>query len=452
MSPMRPNVLLLCLSVIAFAPGGQAQPQWKAGVAKVAITPTESIWMAGYASRTKPSEGVQTDLYLKALALDDGSGKPAVFVTSDLIGFRKKVADAIAEGCEKQYGLTRDRLVLNSSHTHSGPIVGDFDPPAGYEQQREVVRRYNNGLIEKAVVTIGVAIKNIAPVRLEFAQGFAGFAVNRRRDHPGTRGLPGVVDHDLPVLAVRNPDGALLAILFGYACHNTTLGAYQINADYAGYAQRALEKQYPGATALFVLGCAADANPLPRYQGTDPALAHYSLELVEMYGRILAASTDLTLHGKMKRIEGPLRTAFERVDVAFQTPPSREELLSWSKGKDADRRAEADRMLKALERNGKLPDHYPYPVEVWHFGKTLKLIALGGEVVADYSLRLKAQYGWEDTWVAGYSNDVFAYIPSVRVLKEGGYETWGGDGGPFHPSIEEIIGAKVQDLVKQTAR
>jgi len=171
-----------------------------------------------------------------------------------------------------------------------------------------------------------------------------------------------------------------------------------------------------------------------------------------MYGRILAASTDLTLHGKMKHIEGPLRTAFERVDIAFQPPPSREELVSWSKSKDADHRAEADRMLKALDRNGKLPDRYPYPVEVWQFGKSLKLIALGGEVVADYSLRLKAQYGWEDTWVAGYSNDVFAYIPSVRVLKEGGYETWGGEGGPFHPSIEEIIVAKVQDLVKQTTR
>src|SRR5262249_33446446 len=150
----------------------------------------------------------------------------------------------------------------------------------------------------------------------------------RRRDHPGTRGLPGVVDHDLPVLAVRNPDGTLRAVLFGYACHNTTLGAYQINADYAGYAQRALEGAYPGATALFVLGGAPDANPLPRYQGTDPALFHYSLELVQMYGKILATSVDLTLHGKMKRVEGPLRTAFERVAVPFQTPPAREELLA----------------------------------------------------------------------------------------------------------------------------
>ena len=69
-------------------------------MAKVAITPTESIWMAGYGARTKPSEGVQTDLYLKALALDDGTGRPSVLVTSDLVGLRRQVADGIAERCE----------------------------------------------------------------------------------------------------------------------------------------------------------------------------------------------------------------------------------------------------------------------------------------------------------------------------------------------------------------
>jgi hypothetical protein len=146
-----------------------------------------------------------------------------------------------------------------------------------------------------------------------------------------------------------------------------------------------------------------------------------------------------------------LKTAFERVDLPFQTPPSREELRAWAKDKDENLRAVSARMSKAIEREGKLPDHYPYPVEVWQFGRSLKLIALGGEVVADYSLRLKARYGWEDTWVAGYSNDVFAYIPSLRVLKEGGYEARGSDGGPFHPAIEEIIAAKVHDLVRQTA-
>jgi neutral ceramidase len=249
---------------------------------------------------------------------------------------------------------------------------------------------------------------------------------------------------------VRNPDGSLRAVMFGYACHNTTLGAYQINADYAGYAQEALEKTNAGATALFVQGCGADANPLPRYQGTDPALAHYSLELVTMYGRILAAAVDLVLHGKMKPVAGPLRTAFERVNIPFQAPPSRTQLQERLKSKDSNLRTQAERMLRVLERDGKLPDHYPDPVQVWQFGPTLKFIALGGEVVADYALRFKERYGWENTWVSGYSNDVFAYVPSARVLKEGGYEAQGADGGPFSASAEEIIVDKVQELVQRT--
>src|SRR5689334_15313066 len=122
--------ILFCLWMAVCA---NAQTQWRAGVAKVDITPAESIWMAGYAARTKPSEGVQTELYLKALALDDGSNRPSVLVTSDLVGLRRQVADVIAERCEKQYGLTRDRLAINSSHTHSGPATGELTPRAGYE-------------------------------------------------------------------------------------------------------------------------------------------------------------------------------------------------------------------------------------------------------------------------------------------------------------------------------
>jgi hypothetical protein len=118
-----------------------------------------------------------------------------------------------------------------------------------------------------------------------------------------------------------------------------------------------------------------------------------------------------------------------------------------------DRNA-AQRLFRIVDRDGRLPASYPYPIQVWQFGSGLKFIALGGEVVVDYSLRLKAQYGWDNTWVAGYSNDVFAYIPSLRVLKEGGYE--GGDAnigdghpGPFGGATEEIIVEKIQDLVER---
>ena len=113
-------------------------------------------------------------------------------------------------------------------------------------------------------------------------------------------------------------------------------------------------------------------------------------------------------------------------------------------------------LLGVLEREGKIYDRYPYPVQVWQFGPPalagLTLIALGGETVVDYALRFKGEYGWEDTWVAGYSNDVMGYVPSLRVLKEGGYEGGSaminyGRPGPLGPGVEEAIAGKVAELV-----
>jgi len=312
-----------------------------------------------------------------------------------------------------------------------------------------VVQRYTEELLEKVVAVIGQSLGKLEPATLGFRYGLAGFAVNRRRDRPGMRALPAPVDHDVPVLAVRGAVGELRAVLFGYSSHNTTLGDYQINGDYAGYAQAAIESVYPSATAVFIQGCGADINPLPRYQGTNPALTRYSVELAQMYGKILAAAVDITLHGKMRPVAGPLSAALQTAEVPFRNP-SRESLEARAKGTDSRDRARAETMLRTIGREGKLPPSYAYAVQVLQFGRDLKLIALAGEVVVDYALRLKAQFGWEDTWVAGYSNDYCAYIPSLRVMKEGGYETEGGVGGKFGAASEETIVEKVAELVKAT--
>ena len=415
--------------------------------------------MAGYGARTRPSEGVLQDLYVKGLALKWGDDSTSVIVTSDLLGFPHEVADAIARECHAKYALPRERLVLNSSHTHSGPVIGNMLKPAYpvfSSRQEEVISRYTRDLIGNVVAVVGKAIGDLTPAAMFFGQGLAGFGVNRRRVR--LRNLPGPVDQDVPVLRVLDSGGKLKAILFGYACHNTTLGNYQINGDWAGFAQEELEKRVPGAVALFMEGCGADINPLPRYQGGDAALMPYSVELARMYGKILAAAVDIALHDPMQPVSGPLNAAFRLVDAPFHNVPTREELMHRLEDKsdrNASRRRHAEYMLAILKRDGKLPDRYPYPVQVWRFGRDLKMIALGGEVVVDYSLRLKAQHGWDDTWVAGYCNDVFAYIPSLRVLKEGGYE--GGDAmigygqpGPFGSAVEELIVEAVNDLVRET--
>jgi len=428
-----------------------AQPQnpsgWKAGVAKIAITPAEPIWLAGFASRTHPSEGIRQEIYVKALALRDETGALSVLVTADLVDSKREIWDVVAERCEKQFGIPRARLVFNESHNHSAPlVVSRARIPSFYPldtAQEAVIRRYTAGFMDKAVDVVGQAIRNLAPATLAFGQGLAGIAVNRRR--AWMRSLPGPVDQDVPVLSVRDAGGSLVAVVVGYACHATVLSDYQVSGDWPGYAQAEIENAHPGAVAMFVQGCGADANALPRH----------SVELARTYGRILAAAVDEVLASRMTSLTGAIKAAFEPVDVPFQTPPSREELRKTLESADEAARQHTERLLKLLERDGKLMDHYPYPVEVWQFGRGLKFIVLGGEVVSDYALRLKAQHGWETTWVAGYSNDVFAYIPSLRVLKEGGYEGGGAMmledfPGPFGADIEEIIVKRVSELVERT--
>jgi hypothetical protein len=439
---------ILLVASLALAASAPAQTAWKAGVAKVSITPSEPIWMAGYAARNKPSEGVRQQIYVKALALQDQPGKTIVLVTSDLVGFRRELADVIAERCEKELGLPRDRLALNASHTHSAPMTGLMRGPVrpGYKldaKQREVVRAYSEDLIRKTVDVIGASMRDLAPATLHFGQGLAGFAVNRRRDRTGMRHLPAPVDHDVPVLKVSGADGSLRAVVAGYACHATVLGDYEINGDWPGYAQEQLEKTHSGATALFVQGCGADANPLPRR----------SVALAQKYGEVLAAAVDGVLAAKMKPVSGPLQTAFERVDLPLQAPRTRDEVRKRLDDPNPAWRARATHLLALLDSGATIADRFSYPVQVWRFGGDLKFIALGGEVVADYSLRLKGQHGWDDTWVAAYTNDVFGYVPSLRVLKEGGYE--GGDAntslpGPFGAAVEEIIVEKVGELLDRT--
>src|SRR5438132_13152633 len=100
-----------------------AEPEWKAGVATVRITPEKPVPMAGYAARTKPVENVAQDIYAKALALEDRQGRRAILVTTDLIGLARAVAEPVCERIEEQTKLPRSQILLSSSHTHSAPTL-----------------------------------------------------------------------------------------------------------------------------------------------------------------------------------------------------------------------------------------------------------------------------------------------------------------------------------------
>ena len=429
------------------------EDNWRAGVATVRITPDDSMWMAGYASRNKPSEGVAQDLFAKALALEDAAGTRLVIVTLDLIGVPRALRDSVAAAAETQYHLPPSSLLINASHTHCGPELRASKASLyGLDEHR--VRQatdYLECLQQKLVALVGQAIERLAPAKLGFSHARCGFAMNRRlptaNGYQNSPNPEGPVDHDVPVLRIEDTDGTLRAVLFGYACHNTTLSFYEFCGDYAGYAQEYFEADHPGVTALFMLGCGGDQNPYPR--GT--------VELAKQHGRTLATAVEAALLPKAKPLAGGLRAAFATIDIAYAPPPTRDEFTKRLTSKDRYEKQHAERMLAKLDKDGKLPVNYPYPVQVVRFGDALTLVALGGEVVVDYSTRLKKELGSTSVsvWIAGYSNDVMAYIPSKRVREEGGYEAEGAmrfsatHPGPWSLTLEEKIVSKVHELNKR---
>ena len=427
------------------------EPTWKAGVASVDVTPKESMWMAGFASRKAPSSGAATPLYVKALAIQDASGKQAVIVTSDLISIPRALRDQVADACKKQFTLDPAGLLLNCSHTHSGPVVRDnVEMSVMYPlnpEQRAQVEAYFVKLRDQMIAAIGRALESAEPAKLSTSHARCGFAMNRRLPTAsGFQNSPypdGSVDHEVPVLRVETANGELRALLFGYACHNTTLSGLEFDGDYAGYAQAAIEKAYPGVTAMFIMGCGGDQNPYPRG----------SRELAQTHGQSLATAVEAALLPAPKSVTGWLRVHYQEVDLPF-APLTREEILIRKESPDAYERRRSEALLRELDETGKTRDSYPYPVQVLQLGDHVTLIALGGEVVVDYALRLKQELKGRTVWIAGYSNDVMAYIPSERVLAEGGYEGGGAMRysnlpNPWRPGIEESIVGAVHQIIDQ---
>ena len=413
---------------------------FRAGAGKIKITPETPIWLSGYAARTHPSEGVLHDLWAKALALEDGKGRRAVIVTMDLIGLPRSISDSVAARAAKQYGLERSQLLLNCSHTHTGPVVrANLSSVYGFSpEQTAVVLEYAKSLENKLVNVIGAALGDLAPASLFTGHGQAAFAINRRQ--PTAKGViiglnpDGPTDRDVPVLKVESRDGKLKAVLFGYSCHNTTLTGehYKLSGDYAGFAQINLEKSHPGVTAMFMQLCGADQNPHPRGK----------LEHAEQHGQTLARAVEEVLKGAMKPVRGGIRTAFLTTELAFQ-PHTREQFVEELNSKDKSRVRRAQAMLRAYDE-GRPLRKISYPVQAIRLGKDYTVLALGGEVVVEYALRAKREFPKENLVVAGYSNEVAGYIPSLAVLRGGGYEPelsqiHNGYPGPFTDDIEETV-------------
>lgn len=446
-------LLSIALCLMSFgrsqSQGAEHQPvAMEVGVAATDITPETPIRMAGYAARlSTEADSVLQPISAKALVLGSDAQHPSVLITVDLVGIPWRITKDVSEFLSKEMGIDRAQIAICASHTHGGPEVGNlinilqargsrFSDSLLSLDQLIHIAQYTEQLTQKLKDVAVAALKNRKPAYVSWGQGQALFAANRR-----TKGGP--VDVALPMLKITAPDGTLRAVFVNYACHGTTLGGnmHKIHGDWIAEAQRVIESRHPGTIALIALGCAGDANPAPR--GT--------LENVKQHGQEIADNVDKLLTASLQPLEAPPVGKMKWIRLPFSKVPDVQELIKLTQDKTV-KGYYARLALERVERGEDLPTAIDYPLQVWNFDNKMAMVNLGGEVVVDYSIRIKNRYGAEHLWINGYSNDVPSYIASRRVLKEGGYEAessmyWYNKPAPFAPEVEDLIVQAVDELM-----
>lgn len=430
-----------------------AQQTLSVGTASIDISPDFPIALTGYGGRAGTYEKVEQKLWAKALVISDEIGKTAILITTDLIGFPASLADQLAKDLEP-LGIRRHQLAVTATHTHTGPETGILINITGEKQSPEqlaAVIRYQQSLLQKLKEVTIKALESRKPSVLKWGKGSASFAMNRRMIENGKwvgfGKNDGLAEHDMPVLQVLNKEGKTTCILINYACHGTTLVPKHnyVHGDWMGDAQQMVEKEFPGAQAMVVIGCGADSDPQPRGE------ASYTIQ----HGQTISRETSklLSSNNMMPITSAPI-TAFEKVPLHFDTIPDLTLLKSRAIKKDVNGLL-ARNYLEILSRGEKIPEYYLLPLQIWNFGNDLTMIFMGGEVVVDYVKKMKQELGPEKLWMNAYSNDVSCYIASERLYNEGGYEVdfsmaYYNKPSRFRKDTETRIVSALKKLYEQT--
>jgi putative membrane-bound dehydrogenase-like protein len=439
--------------------GSSYAEQWQVGFGKADVTPTEPLRLSGYSVRNKPFEGIADPLSARAMVLKQDQQPDTstlVLVSLDSIAVTAGMTLDVARWLDEKFGIPRSQLVICSSHSHAAPHMysglGNLYREPLTDQEVLATQRYTTLVIEQIKQAIASAMGKRQFTKLNIGYSSANFAIQRRVIVDGKwknfGEVPeGSVDRKVRVLECRDAGGKVLGAAYMYACHCTTLGPEfnKVSGDWAGLSASRLEQIHPGATFLPVIGCGADANPTPRGAG---------YEFAQQHATSMVDSVQSAMKGDKTEITQSPEAHFGHAGLAPEIPSQADLDKAAANAANVNEQRWGDHMKKLRATRGRLPETVPMPIHTWKFGNQLTWVFLGGEVVSEYQAAIANRVGGQ-TWVAAYTDDVFAYVASERMRAEGGYEVdysmvFYLQPGRWQSGTQAVIEGRIDELLHES--
>lgn len=445
----------------------------RAGVGRTDITPPDSSFLEGFAGRDHCAEGVHDRLKATALALSDGV-RHAVILTLDILDFPDSLVELVWKKVQTHYHIEPRQILINSSHTHAGPMVWPRIPSRQVTDSRFLIpdERYLHTLVENVVTAVGKALGNIRPARARWGVGETRIGICRRaRDVSVYRGDPSgylglfanlpnpdkEVDRTCPVLFLTDPENCPVALMFGASCHPTTMSHdnYLVSAEYPGAARRVLEDRI-GVPALFLQGMGGDVKP--RRVAEEHSFRSGTYEDVDAVGEELARDVLQVMDHGLEPLEMRLGYALRR----FPVPLAPEWDMTTYRGllgeeNPTHRRAWAEWWLDRFESGTAIPREVNMTLSILQLSPTIRFLGTAGELLTDLGVKLRGLFPEGNTFPLGYSNGRTGYLPDSTVLREGGYEALESIffsphmPAPWRGDIDETLAAAFRELEREAA-
>ena len=229
------------------------------GTAKIDITPSKPVPLAGFAHRLGNFTAVADRLYAKVWYFryykEQGAYCDALLVQGDLLYWGPDYTDPVIGEIAMQYGIAQEAILFHGTHTHSGPQTDGRLLPMSTAADRE----YMEWMLSQVLAGVERASRNLEPVTIGKGNGLCSIGINRRRKVDGKITMSpnpeGPTDPEVMVLQFKTDAAKIKGVMVHYTCHPTTTDSTLVSAEYCGVAaeQIADRSRYDGILSAGLL-------------------------------------------------------------------------------------------------------------------------------------------------------------------------------------------------------